>query len=461
MPVNISSRNARGRANSLTGARRARGARGARRSLDDGDDHQESVMGGRASAPVENVGNVRGAPPTVLGVPIRATENRATTAMKAFLQLRLPTFKGESNPLVAEDWLEQVTRALDTILVTEKELRVLFASYQLQGLSRFVKVFVPTEEEKAKQFMRGLRPSIRNKIARNLIKVYSTMVSSVAANEETLNKTRKIQNPKSQCERTSNQSERRSFKKPKNSTAQQQYHTRSLPATFVVSSGQTYRGGSICFGCHQLGHRVMDCSLKEGEQSGSYRIATTYSGQRMHGWVYAMTSAAGPSGTVGQQEQQLDTSVVRGTLLMFNSRARVLINTGASHSFIASSFALALGFKVEVLDSVLMLDTPVGGRTTLRRVYKSCEIEIGDKCFVFDFIVLDMTSFDVIIGMDWLTDYWATIDCVRHQVTFCTLRGDRFHFMGDRGCDFVPLSIDVSRQEELNFSFLGLFGRRR
>ena len=66
-------------------------------------------------------------------VPTRATDSRATTAMKAFLQLCPPTFRGELDPLVVEDWLEQVTRALDTILVTEEELRVLFASYQLQG----------------------------------------------------------------------------------------------------------------------------------------------------------------------------------------------------------------------------------------------------------------------------------------------------------------------------------------
>ena len=43
--------------------------------------------------------------------------------------------------------------------------------------------------------MRGLRPSIRNKIVENLIKVYSTMVSSAAAIEKTLNETRKITNP--------------------------------------------------------------------------------------------------------------------------------------------------------------------------------------------------------------------------------------------------------------------------
>ncbi|GFS37772.1 hypothetical protein Acr_00g0053850 [Actinidia rufa] len=410
--------------------------------------------------------------------------------------------------------------------MTEEELRVLFASYQLQGdalqwwktmkevvakkwelfkkafLDQYftdtakeaLKAFVSTKEEKAKQFMRGLRPSIRNKITGNLIKVYSTMVSSAAAIKETLNETRKIQNPKSQRGGTSNQSEGHSFKMPKSSTAQHQYPTRSLSATSVVSSGQTYRGGPIYFGCHQPGHCVMDCPLK-GQQQQSHRQCTqkennqgatgsqqptrsvqasranlaftsaqpsypsrpqavTQQGQRTQGRVYTMSSTAGPSGTSRQQEQQLDTSVVQGTLLMFNSRARVLVDTGASHSFIASSFALALGLKVEVLDSVLMLDTLVGGNTTLRRICRSCEINIGDKCFVFDFIVLDMTSFDVIIGMDWLTDYRATIDCVRHQVTFCTPEGDRFHFMGDRGCGSVPLSIDVSRQGEFNFLFL-------
>ena len=51
--------------------------------------------------------------------------------MKAFLQLCPSTFRGEPDPLVVEDMLEQVARALDMILVTEEELRVLFASYQL------------------------------------------------------------------------------------------------------------------------------------------------------------------------------------------------------------------------------------------------------------------------------------------------------------------------------------------
>ena len=99
---------------------------------------------------------------------------------------------------------------------------------------------------------------------------------------------------------------------------------------------------------------------------------------------------------------------------------------GASHSFIVSSFALALGLEIEVLDSVLLLDTPVGGRTTLRRVYRSCEVEIVDRRFVFDFIVLDIMSFNVILGIDWLIGCHAAIDCVWHQVIFFTPKGDCF-----------------------------------
>ena len=73
---------------------------------------------------------------------------------------------------------------------------------------------------------------------------------------------------------------------------------------------------------------------------------------------------------------------------------------------------------------------------------------------MFDFIVLDMTSFDVILGMDWLDIYRAMIDYFQHRVTFCTLEGDCFHFVRDWSYSVTPSSTDAHRQGEFNFLFL-------
>ena len=113
-------RQARGHARLLPrarGIRRAGRARGEHEE-GDGENHQESVMGGGANAPKVNVGGVGGALPMAfdsvefmqvvrntvqaMQVPVRAADTRATMTMKAFLQLRPLTFKGEPDPLICK-----------------------------------------------------------------------------------------------------------------------------------------------------------------------------------------------------------------------------------------------------------------------------------------------------------------------------------------------------------------------
>ena len=110
---------------------------------------------------------------------------------------------------------------MEFINFVEGSMNVAQYEAKFTSLLRFVRAFVSMEEEKAKQFMWGFRPSIRNKITGNLIKVYSTMVSLAAAIEETLNETRKMMNPKSQSEGTNAQSNGCFSKKSKSFTSQQ------------------------------------------------------------------------------------------------------------------------------------------------------------------------------------------------------------------------------------------------
>ena len=99
--------------------------------------------------------------------------------------------------------------------------------------------------------------------------------------------------------------------------------------------------------------------------------------------------------------QQPESSVVRGTFLIYNSWAHFLFDSGASHSFLSASFAWSL--ELDVLESPVFVDTPVGGRVRLDRICRGCEFTMGDHQFAFDFIVLDMSGFDLILGMDWLS----------------------------------------------------------
>ena len=58
--------------------------------------------------------------------------------------------------------------------------------------------------------------------------------------------------------------------------------------------------------------------------------------------------------------------------------------------------------------------------------------------------IMDMSEFDVILGMDWLTAYRVVIDCERRRVTAYTQDGTRMVFQGDKH-DILPQTVYESR----------------
>ena len=47
-------------------------------------------------------------------------------------------------------------------------------------------------------------------------------------------------------------------------------------------------------------------------------------------------------------------------------------------------------------------------------------------------ILLEKTDFDVILGMDWLSNHWASMDCFTKKITFRKLEYPKLEFEGDR-----------------------------
>ena len=112
--------------------------------------------------------------------------------------------------------------------------------------------------------------------------------------------------------------------------------------------------------------------------------------------------------------------------------ARILFDYGALHSFIIASCVRELGLEVETLEKLLYVSSPLGTRVSVDLIYWGYELEIPRILLTVDLRVMDMSEFDVILGMDWLTVHRDVIDCEHRRVTAYTQDGIRVTFQGDK-----------------------------
>ena len=124
--------------------------------------------------------------------------------------------------------------------------------------------------------------------------------------------------------------------------------------------------------------------------------------------------------------------------------ARLLFDSGASHSFIAASVVIELGLEVEALEEPLYVSSPIGIRAIIGMICRGCELEISETLLIVALRIMDMSEFDVILWMDWLTAYKVVIDCERRRVTAYTQNGTRAVFQGDKH-DILPQTVYESR----------------
>ena len=81
------------------------------------------------------------------------------------------------------------------------------------------------------------------------------------------------------------------------------------------------------------------------------------------------------------------------------------------------------GLEVETLDDPLHVNSPLGTKVRINRICRGCELEISGILLMMDFRIMDMSAFEVILGMDWLTAHRIFIDCDRMRVTAYTPDG--------------------------------------
>ena len=100
------------------------------------------------------------------------------------------------------------------------------------------------------------------------------------------------------------------------------------------------------------------------------------------------------------EEAEAAGNVIEGTLSVCGFDAKVLFDPGSTHSFVAPAFALHLGKDKETLPYDLIVATPVGRSVPCNVIYPRCSVQIGEVQLTASLIILPMSEFDVILGMN-------------------------------------------------------------
>ena len=110
----------------------------------------------------------------------------------------------------------------------------------------------------------------------------------------------------------------------------------------------------------------------------------------------------------------------------------MLFDSGASHSLIAASCVKDLSLEIETLEEPLQGNSSLGTRVSVDQICWDCELEISGILLTVDLRVMDMSEYDVILEMDWLTVHRIVIDCDRRRVTEYTPDDVCVMFQGDK-----------------------------
>ncbi|XP_070054116.1 uncharacterized protein [Nicotiana tomentosiformis] len=109
--------------------------------------------------------------------------------------------------------------------------------------------------------------------------------------------------------------------------------------------------------------------------------------------------------------------VITGTISVCGRDASVPFDPKSTYLYVSSLFSYFLGVPRESLGTLVYASTPVGNSVIMDRVYWSCIMTFCGYETRVDLLLLDMTDFEVIQGMDWLSPYHAILDCHAKTVT--------------------------------------------
>ena len=127
-----------------------------------------------------------------------------------------------------------------------------------------------------------------------------------------------------------------------------------------------------------------------------------------------------------REQAECATDAVMGTLSILGRTLYALFDTGSTHSFISCQFALLLKVVPEELGYSLKVTTPVGKTVEIKSVIWNVFLNVEGFPLSANLMLLSFDEFDVILGMDWLTQHGVVLNCRRRKLRLNFLERGKF-----------------------------------
>ncbi|GJX70906.1 putative reverse transcriptase domain-containing protein [Tanacetum coccineum] len=101
----------------------------------------------------------------------------------------------------------------------------------------------------------------------------------------------------------------------------------------------------------------------------------------------------------------------KGMFLLNQHLARVLFDSGADKSFVSISLASMLNIPPITIDTFYNIEMADENLVSTNTVIQGATLTLLNQPFEIDLMPIKLGSFDVVIGMDWLSKYHARIIC--------------------------------------------------
>ncbi|GKE21051.1 putative reverse transcriptase domain-containing protein, partial [Tanacetum coccineum] len=136
-------------------------------------------------------------------------------------------------------------------------------------------------------------------------------------------------------------------------------------------------------------------------EKGHYKSQCSRANNNAHGRAYLLRD----------KNAHQDPNAVMGTFLLNQHLARLLFDLGADKRFVSISLASILNIPLITLDTTYGIEMADGNLVGTNTIIQGCTLILLNQPFKIDIMPIKLGSFDVVIGMDWLSKYHARIIC--------------------------------------------------